>query len=109
MKLKFPKKIMIGSAEFLIEKNPEIAGGDFTYCNKGKKGKITIGTKHLKSSPTRVLETIIHELKEVIQVEQSVRYQRLDLEEGEYLFSYGHKEHTDLCSRLAGLLNYFID
>lgn len=109
MKLKFPKKIMIGSTEFFIVKDKTSAGGSFSYCDKDKKGRIIIGTKHIKSTPSRVLEIIIHELKEIIQVEQCVRYERSDLEKGEYLFSYGHKEHTDLCSRLAGLLNYFIE
>ena len=54
----------------------------------------------------RVLSILIHELKEIIHVEQGTRYDRND-EFKAYEFHYTHKEHTELCSRLAGLLSQF--
>ena len=108
MKLKFPKEITIGDMVFTVKTNPKSAGGNFSYPFKsGDKATIEIGTKHLKMMPTRVLSIIIHELKEIINVEQSVRFSRMD-EEDNFEFHYTHKEHTDMCSRLAGLLNAFL-
>lgn len=107
MKLKFPKKIIIGDTEFWMKYNKTHSGGSFQYPFKNKKGQIEIGTEHLKTNPIRVLGVIIHELKEIIQVEQSARYIRQD-EGTSYEFHYSHKEHTDLCARLSGLLTNFI-
>jgi len=111
MKIRFPKQIIVGDSVFKVVKNPKIGGGSFEYWQKKNKkttgGVLTIGTFHLKHSPLRVWGTIIHELKEIIQIEQGTRYERPDNQD-EYEFHYTHKEHTDLCSRLAGLLNEFL-
>ena len=113
MRIKFPKKIIIGDVEFLIKTDPKRVGGEFNFWNedsktkKPKMGDMIIGTKLLEACPIRVLSTIIHELKEAIQEVQCVRYQRPDSRES-YEFHYTHKEHDDLCSRLAGLLSQFI-
>jgi len=106
MKLKKIKKIVIGDTEFQIKWNKKESGGAFNYPNKNKKALITIGIEDEKINPIGVLNVIIHELKEIIQVEQRVRYDRQD-EFKAYEFHYTHKEHTDLCSRLAGLLVQF--
>ena len=53
------------------------------------------------------INKILHELKEIIQIEQATRFKRID-ESCNYEFHYSHKEHTELCSRLAGLLSQFI-
>ena len=111
MKLKFPKSIIVGENFFKIEYDPKRIGGEFYYWNEeGKKiggGKITIGTKLLKVSPLDVLGTIIHELKELINVEQGVRYQ-IPNSKDTYEFHYNHTQHSDMCSRLTGLLDLFI-
>lgn len=113
LKLKFPKTIMVGSVEFLIETNNKRTDGEFFYWDKDrktkkmKKGKIIIGTELLNVNPVSVLEVIIHELKEIIQAEQRVRFTRPDTK-GEYEFHYNHRHHTDLCGRLAGLLSKFL-
>ena len=49
----------------------------------------------------------IHELKEAIQIEQGSHYNRSH-ESHSYEFHYSHKEHADLCARLAGLLGNFL-
>ena len=112
MKLKFPKKIRVGDTWFRVKLDPKITGGEFYYWDEDKKsrptqGELIIGTYLLKLNPTRVLNTIIHELKEIIQVEQGVRFKD-PTEDKNYQFHYYHKEHTDLCSRLAALLEEFI-
>ncbi len=103
MKIKFPKKIVVGSYTFIVKTDKKRGDGYFSYDD----GVLFIGTRMLKKQPYRVLEIIIHELKELIQVEQYVRYTRND-EEKSYLFSYTHKEHAELCSLLAGYLKEFI-
>lgn len=103
MRLKFPKKIVVGSYTFTIKTDKKRSDGYFSYSD----GVIFIGTEMLKKQPERVLEIIIHELKEVIQVEQYTRFTRGD-EDKAYEFHYTHREHTELCSRLAGYLNEFI-
>lgn len=52
------------------------------------------------------LELVIHELKEIIQLEQDTRHTKRN--EVQRIFAYNHAEHTDLCARLAGLLTKFI-
>ena len=110
MRLKFPEKITIGDQSFEIKYDKKRIGGEFYYWeeDKNKKaigGRIIIGTKLLKVSPSEVLGTIIHELKEMINEEQKVRYRITD---GDFEFHYNHSQHTDMCSRLTGLLDLFI-
>jgi len=100
------KKITIGSTDFDIIWDKKTSSGSFSYPDK-KKAFIKIGVEDHKINPLRTFEIIIHELKEIIQLEQSTRYGRAD-EARNYEFHYTHKEHTDLCSRLAELLNKFI-
>lgn len=113
MKIKFPKKIIIGDIELLVETDIKKVGGEFFFWDedsktkKIKKGKLIIGTKLLEVNPIRILSTIIHELKEAIQENQSVRYQRPD-EKACIEFHYDHRYHDDLCARLAALLNEFL-
>jgi len=112
MKIKFPKTITIGDTTVKVETDLKRTGGEFYTWSEdtGKvtEGKLIIGTKLLTIHPTIVLSTIIHELKEIIQVEQHTRYKRPD-ESTSYEFHYTHKEHTDLCSRLASALSQFIE
>jgi len=109
MKIKKLKKITIGDVVWDIKWDKKKDDGEFVYpWGKEKtRGFIRIGIIDEKVNPTRVLGILIHELKEIIQVEQSVRYIRTD-EHKNYEFHYTHKDHTDLCARLAGLLNEFI-
>lgn len=109
MKIKFPKTIKIGDTIFKVKVDPKKVGGSFCYWNKKKKegGELIIGTELLKISPIRVLATIIHELKEIIQVEQGVRFEDPTADDN-FQFHYHHKEHTDLCARLAGALIEFL-
>ena len=109
MKFKFPKKITIGDTEFDIKYDPKSTSGEFSYPFEGKRGFVKIGTESLKSNPTRFVTILIHEFKEIIQVEQSTRFNRND-DHGanSFEFHYTHKEHTDLCARLSGVLTKFI-
>lgn len=100
MKLKYPKTIKIASTTWKIVYEKESGAGSLDWSET----LIKIGTK---MGTLRTLENIIHEFKEIIQIEQSVRFDEID-NTTSYLFCYRHKEHTDLCSRLAGLLDNFI-
>ena len=107
MKYKYPKKITIGDTKFKIiydYKNDD--GAEFSYPSQGKKGYIKFGMANHKKHPEQFLNYIIHELKEIIQIEQSTRLWRRGTEC--YEFHYTHAEHTDLCARLSSLLREFI-
>jgi hypothetical protein len=103
MKFKFPKKIVVGDVVWKIKYNKTNAGGSFEYDNH----TLTIGTKYSQKNPTRTLNSIIHELKEIIQVENDTRLERGN-NISDYVFVYDHRDHTDICRRLAGLLDEFI-
>lgn len=106
MKFKFPKKIQIGDVEWNIVYDKKTTGASVVYPCKDKNGVIKIGIETIKTNPSRFLSNVIHELKEVIQIEQGVWHQK----EGtnDILFSYNHSQHTDLCARLTELLIHFI-
>ncbi len=109
MKYKFPRKITIGDTDFDVIYDKKEGGGEFSFAFKNERAFLKIGTRELKTNPHRFLAIVIHELKEMIQVEQGVRFNRNDEHSANSLeFHYTHKEHTDLCSRLAGLLTQFI-
>lgn len=101
MKLKYPKKVKISHNTFTIRWDRKSYDGEVSWA----KQQIMIGTKS-KDAPT-ILGTIIHELKEVIQMGQCVEYVIPGTDDN-FKFVYGHAEHTDLCDRLAGLLDEFI-
>lgn len=107
MKIKHIKQITIGDCVFQIKWDKKNCDGELSYPWKKEKAFIRIGCMHEKHSVLQVLNIIIHELKEIIQIEQATRFKRID-EGTAYEFHYTHKEHTELCSRLAGLLNEFI-
>lgn len=100
MKIKRPKSIMIGSRKYKIKYVTGNNGGSFDYIT----GKMEIGVS--KHDTLRTLEVIIHELKEMIQMEQWCRYS--GSASNNFIFVYDHDKHTDLCARLAGLLDKFI-
>jgi hypothetical protein len=103
MKLKFPKKITIGDRIFKVKTDKKEGGGNFSYANH----EIIIGTKHLKKQPQSVLNVIIHELMEIICIEEDTRLDKGN-NYSDYVFVYDHQQHTDIVRRLAGILNEFI-
>lgn len=100
MILKKLKSINIGGIDYKIIWDKKTAGGSFS-C--GKK-EIMIGTE---LGDNYAFSVLIHELKEIIQVEQTTRYERRD-ENNNFYFNYDHAQHTDLCCRLAEYLLKFI-
>jgi hypothetical protein len=100
MKLKKLKKIQIGDIDWDIVWDKESSGGQFNYQEK----KIEIGTE---IGDIRTFGCLLHELKEIINVEQSTRYSKRTSSE-EYMFMYDHAQHDDLCARLSGLLSKFL-
>ena len=106
MKYKYPKKIVIGNTEFKIKYNYKKDGAEFLYSSPNKKAYIIFGMACHKKNPEQFLGLIIHELKEIIQIEQSTRLWRRGTDE--YEFHYTHVEHADLCNRLSNALVKFI-
>ncbi len=108
MKFKYPKKIIVGDTEFHIKYNYKSeSGAKFQYPDKGEKAFVEFGMLNHKANPQQFLNFVIHEFKEIIQVEQATRYCSNDVS-GTYLFSYNHVKHSDLCCRLSEILTHFI-
>lgn len=101
MKINQINRIRVGSTDFKIVWNKSVDGGAFSYKDK----KLTIGIKN--RTTVEIFNTIIHELKEMIHIEQWTRFDDGSAS-GQYLFVYNHDRHDELCSRLAGLLEQFI-
>lgn len=100
MKLRKLKKITIGDTDWTIEWNKKIGGASFNYVKK----KMVIGCK---CGDLPAIGSLLHELKEIINVEQGVRYINHPDSDNFYFF-YSHDQHNDLCARLSGLLSQFI-
>jgi hypothetical protein len=107
MKYKFPKKITIGAYEWNMIYDKTKADGEFSYPWKGEKAFIRIGIRDIKADDGDFLNILIHELTEIIQCDMGTRYKPID-NATNYLFSYSHKEHTNYCYTLTGLLRNFI-
>jgi len=108
MIFKYPKKISIGDTVFNIKYNYKKDGGaKFQYPDNGKPAYIEFDMLNHKANPLQFLNFVIHELKEIIQIEQATRFSNNDVS-GSYLFCYNHAKHSDLCCRLTELLTHFI-
>jgi hypothetical protein len=106
MKFRYPKKITIGSQQFKLiydKDNDSDAHVSYHGDNEHPYPHIFFG---MKKGDMSFLEMVIHELKEVIQIEQDTRLVKRNDNSG--IFYYTHTEHTDLCARLAGHLEKFI-
>ena len=108
MKFKFPKTITIGETIFHIEYDyKKENGASFQYALNGEKAFFKFGMLNHKNNPLEFFSMLIHELKEVIQIEQGTRFRR-NANSDSCMFVYNHKEHTDMCCRLTSLLEQFI-
>jgi len=107
MKYKYPKKITIGDTVFHIKYNwKKDNGARFKYPTEGKKARIEFDMLNHKTSPLQFLNFLIHEFKEIIQIEQCTRFYNRG--HANYEFHYDHIQHSDMCCRLTELLTHFI-
>lgn len=98
--MNIPAKLIICGKEWTIKKDAKHAGGKFDTGTK----EIVIGTKDAAQDIT---ETFVHEILEVILTYRDLRYQ-LNYEQPEnedYLFNFNHKQFTQVCAELSGVLN----
>jgi len=106
MKLKYPKTIRVSSTVFEITYDKKRYDAEFAYKGKPPPGKkaafIIIGTA--SNNALRILENIMHELREIVHEEQGTRY----VCRGEMKFILSHQEHSDFTARMVGLLDHFI-
>lgn len=107
MEFKYPKKILVGDVEFkIIYDYKSGAGAEFCYPDNIEKAFVKFGMMNIKQNPLSFLNMVIHEFKEILQVEQGARL--FNRAEDNYVFHYNHSQHGDMCCRLAGILNEFI-
>jgi len=90
------KTITCASKRYKIIDDPGISGGEFHT-----------GTKEIRLGRHRTvqdsMETLLHEVLEVILVERGVRYalERTQAENGDYLFNFNHDEFENIVKDLA--------
>ena len=106
MEFRYPAQVTIGSTVFVLTYDYDREfGANFRYAEGNRGAVINFGMKNHKTNPLMFLELLIHEFKEILQVEQN---RRVMCGDGTFEFHYGHAEHSDLCGRLAGVLSNFI-
>lgn len=101
MKLKRIRKIRINCLVFNVVWSNKFSGGSFDYGTK----KIYFGTK--RKNEEEIFESIVHELMELVAVENHTRLRRPDCD-SDYIFIYDHRQHSTMMLALAGLLCQFI-
>ena len=101
--MKFPKFLIIGGVKWKIVFDKKVFGGEFRWQNH----TIKIERKY---SDERKFQVLIHEIAEVIMVNNSMRYQPNynNVHNADYLFNFNHKEFEIFTDELAGILKQFI-
>lgn len=105
MKIKKIKKVIIGSRTFKVIWNKNHNGGSLEYGHKVKEPYIEIGTSEFND--IHILDTIMHELMELITLLMHVRFDRKDVN-SDYMFVYDHRQHDTMMSMMAGAVSQFI-
>ena len=107
MRYKYPKTVTVGDTVFAMQYDKtHDEGASFSFPNKDIPAFVNFGLKYHKTNPLSFLNYIIHEFKEIIQIEQSTRMWNRGKDSHE--FHYSHSEHSDLCCQLAGIIKLFV-
>lgn len=97
--MKFPKSLIIGGVKWKIVFDRKITGGEFRWHNH----IIKIEAKY---SDERKWQVLIHEIAEVIMVNNTMRFQKnfTHIGNGDYLFNFDHDRFEIFTDELAGIL-----
>ena len=89
--MKLPKKVIICGQDYKVIRKKKLLGGYFKSGNQ----EIGVGTN---LTPQHILETFLHEVIEAILTERNLRYQLgySTPDNGDYLFSFTHKDLENL-------------
>ena len=99
----FPKTLIIGGVKWSIVFDKETSGGSFNWHNH----QIKIQSNY---SDERKFGVLIHEIVEVILVNNTMRYQKCITEvyNSDYLFVFNHDSFEIFTNELAGVLKQFM-
>lgn len=103
MKINKLKEITVLSNRLKIVWNKDHSGGSFDLS----KGIMEIGTQHIKSDPLYVLQTISHELMELILGMMGGRYESPRIV-NQYLFNFNHQTFENAIELHTQILTQFI-
>lgn len=97
--MNFPKTLIIGGVPWKIIFDKKVSGGEFRW----KDHTIRI---HAKYTDERKWQVLIHEIVEAILVNNSMRWSPAfdNVQAGDYLFSFNHKEFEIFTDELSGIL-----
>ena len=96
----FPKSLIIGGIKWRIVYDRKVSGGEFYWSEH----IIKVGAKE---TDERKFNILIHEICETIMVNNLMRYKKcLDgsIGNGDYIFSFNHKEFEIFTDELSGVL-----
>lgn len=101
--MNFPKTLIIGGVKWEIILDPKVNGGEFyweTHIIKIRK----------QYSNERKFEVLIHEICEVIMVNNVMRYKKCidQTSNSDYLFSFNHDSFEIYTNELAGIIKQFM-
>ena len=103
--MNFPKSLIIGGVKWKVNVSKiKISGGNFewyTHTINVEKGY----------SDDRKFQVLIHEICEIIMVNNIMRYQKCfygQPHNGDYLFSFSHDRFEIYTDELAGILKQFV-
>ena len=112
MEFKFPKKLEVADTIFEIkyDKTQPVGSGSFGYGMDGNPAYLKFTIKYIDKYPLRFLTILMHELMEILHVEDNTRLYRSDAKNdiASYIFVSDHDQFSDRCCRLSGLLSKFI-
>ena len=96
--MKLPKTISLAGVDYKVVTNPNGNGGSVDLW----KHVIVIGTE----VPADVPEVLAHEILEALLTIRNLRYalEREKTDNGDYLFSFSHKEYEGIAKDLAAAL-----
>jgi len=103
--MKFPKTLLIGGVNWKVIIDKKINGGAFWWHTHTIKIEKTL-------TQERKFNILIHEICEIIMVNNIMRYQKgLDGEKsnGDYIFSFDHDRFMIFTEELSGILKQFIE
>ena len=100
MKIKRIEKLVVNHITFKVVWDKEKGGGGFNFADE----VLTIGTKY----PSDILNTIHHELLEMIAADMYLRHGRGDCHD-DYIFVYDHRQFNTMVNMFTGLMNQFLE
>jgi hypothetical protein len=101
-KMNIPKTLIIGGVKWKIILDNKTSGGNFKWYSHTMK-------LDRRASDDRKFQILIHEIAEIILVNNTMRFQKNfeEVSNGDYLFNFNHDQFAIFTDELSGVLRQF--